>query len=172
MRIFILCSLALIAYTFPAFAEIVQTIDGRSIELKDDGTYEHIETNELSDSAFVEYQDHYFILYEDRVKGRLVRFMPVFKNVSEERITGVKFTARFFNAFKEEVFIFSGNSDEPVSPNKASTYNLFYIFENNPYINGEPYDKLLPLVTNKTGNIEVTIDMIAFEGGKVVTLSE
>lgn len=155
----------------PAFAEIVQTTDGRSIELKNDGTYEFIESNNESDSRFVEYKDHYFSHHETKYKQNFVRFMPIFKNISGKTIVGAKFTTKFLNAFGEEIFRFSGELNEQVSPNMTSTYTLFYNFEDNQFIAGEPYDKLLPMVTNKTGNIEVTLDMIAFKGGEIVKIS-
>jgi len=153
-------------------AEIVQTTDGRTIDLRDDGTYEFLEANNTSDGDYVEFQNHYFAHHVGEYGQKRVRFMPVYKNVSDKRIVGAKFVARFLNAFGDEIFKFSGELDEPVAPGKASTYNLFYYFEDNQFIPGEAYDKLLPMVTNKTGSIEVEMTMIAFEGGEIVRLSE
>lgn len=76
------------------------------------------------------------------------------------------------NAFGDEMFKFSGESDEQISPGKTSTNTLFYYFEDNQFMSGQPYDKLLPMVTNKSGNIEVSLDMIAFEGGDIIKFSE
>ena len=172
MRILTYCLFAIIAHALPAFSEIVRTTDGRSVELKEDGTYEFIEADELSSGAFVEYKDHYFVRHEGKYNINRVRFMPIFKNVSDKEIVGVKFTARFLNAFGEEIFQFSGNMNEMVSPGETSTHDLFYYFEDNQFTAGQPYDKLLPMVINKTGSIEVSFNTIAFEGGKIIELSD
>lgn len=99
MRQLVFNLLAIVVCSFPAFAEIVRTTDGRSIELRDDGTYEFVEAGEQSDSAFVEHQDPYFIHHIGEYEQKRVRFMPIYKNASDRRIIGVKFTARFLNAF-------------------------------------------------------------------------
>ncbi|MEB8388152.1 hypothetical protein OO012_13010 [Rhodobacteraceae bacterium KMM 6894] len=172
MRIFTLTSTVIMAFVLPASAEVVQTIDGRSVDLKDDGTYEFIERIGPSSSDLVEFRKAYFEHHTGQYGQKFVRFMPVYKNISKKRIVGVKFTAQFLNSFGEEIFSFSGVSDEQVPPGKTSTHKLFYNFEDNQFISGEPYDKLMPMVTNKSENISVTLDMIAFEGGEVIKLSQ
>ena len=158
-------------FSFPAFAEIVQTNDGRSIELKDDGTFEFIKPDSLSDSEFVEYQTHFFTLHEGEYGEKKVLFMPIYKNVSNKKIIAVKFKTQFFNAFGEEIFAFSGDLNEAVAPNQSSTSSLHYYFEDNQFIPGEPYDKLLPMVTNQSGSVKVTLNMIAFDSGEIVKIS-
>ena len=165
------CSVTILVCAFPALAEIVQTTDGRSLNLKDDGTYVFLENDKLSDGTFVEHQNHYFSNHESEYGQKRIRFMPIFKNVTKKKILGVKFTARFLNAFGEEIFKFSGDTDEAVLPGMTSTSNLFYYFEDNQFIPGEPYDKLLAMVTNKSGSVDVVLDSIAFEGGEIVRLS-
>lgn len=155
-----------------ANAETVQTTDGRTIELNEDGTFAFIERAPLSDSLYVEHQSHYFVHHEAEFGRQRIRFMPVFLNISEKRIMGTKFTALFLSPFGEEVFKFSGETDEVVAPGATSSSNLFYYFEDNQFIGGEPYDKLLTMVRNNSGSIEVTLDKIAFEGGEVVDLSD
>lgn len=156
----------------PAAAEIVQTKDGRRVDLRDDGTYEILEASKQSDSDFIEYGNHYFAHHAGEYGQTRVRFMPIYINTSEKMIMGAKFEARFLNAFGDEIFSFSGELDEPVQPGKTSTSNLFYYFEDNQFISGEPYDMLLPMVTNKTGNIEIKMTMMAFEGGEVIKFSD
>ena len=165
-------SLVLVAIALPAMSETVTTVDGRTLELREDGTYSFIETEKMDSAQFVEPLDHYFVHHEGEYGQKRVRFMPKFKNTSDDRIIGVKFTARFLNAFGEEVFKFSGETDEPISPGQITKNQLFYYFEDNQFMGGEPYDKLLSLVTNNSKNIEVSFDMIAFEGGQVVKLAK
>ncbi len=47
---------------------------------------------------------------------------------------------------------------------------MFYKWEDNQFINGEHYDKLLTSVTNKTGKIQTQIKIIVFEDGELVKL--
>ncbi|MEH6524015.1 hypothetical protein [Sulfitobacter sp.] len=164
--------LSLFILAWPAFAETVQTTDGRTIELKSDGSYEFLESKIVTDATFVEYKDHYFVHHAGEYGQNRVRFMPVFENISGKKIIAAKFTAKFSNAFGDEIFSFSGELNEAIATDKSSTHNLFYYFEDNQFMSGEPYDKLLPMVTNNSGNVEVTLDMIAFEGGEIVKLTE
>ena len=172
MRISTIVTMTFFVLGTSATAEVVTLTDGRAVDLKDDGTYAFIEPASASDSDFVEFKEPFFEHHTGEYSQNYVRFMPVFKNISEKKILGVKFSARFLNPFGDEIVSFSADSDEAVSPGKTSTHNIFYNFEDNPFINGETYDKLLPMVTNKTGSVEVTLDMIAFEGGEIVKLSK
>ena len=172
MRIASLSCFLMVVVSLPAVAEVVQISDGRSVDLKADGTYEFVEATKLSDGNYVEFEDAYFELKNGQFGQKFVRFIPIFKNISKKTIIGVKFTTSFLNSFGDEVFSFSGDSDEPVLPGKTSKHDLFYSFEDNQFINSEPYDKLLPMVTNKTGKIKTTLTMIAFKGGEIVKLTE
>jgi hypothetical protein len=172
MRRLLISAIAAAGLSTSVGAEIVQTIDGRTVDLREDGTYEILETAKQSDTDFVEYKDHFFAHHVSEYDRKRVRFMPIYTNVAEKKIVGAKFEARFLNAFGDEIFTFSGELDEPISPGKTSTNKLFYYFEDNQFISGEPYDKLLPMVTNKTGSIEVEMTTIAFEGGEIVKLTD
>ena len=46
---------------------------------------------------------------------------------------------------------------------------IFYVFHNNQFISGEPYDKLLPMVTGNTGSVVTTITGLALDGGEVIS---
>lgn len=172
MRFFAIGSILAVMSGTSVHADVVQITDGRSVDLRDDGTYELVDTTRQLDDEFVEYGDHYFERHTDKYRRDTIRFMPIYKNISERRILAVKFTTQFLNSFGEEIFIFSGETEEPVSNGVSSTNNLFYKFEDNKFMNGEPYDKLLPMVLNKSGNIKVVLDMIVFDGGEIIDLSD
>lgn len=152
-----------------AFAdETVRTTDGRTILLRDDGTYSASEDRAKVSVAIVEAGENFFTHSESDYGQKRVNFMPRYKNVGDKEITGVKFTARFLNAFGEEIFKVSGDSDEKVAPGKTSSTSLFYYFEDNPFIPSEPYDKLLPMVMNQSGTIDVAFDAVALSNGEIV----
>ena len=64
----------------------------------------------------------------------------------------------------------NGDSEEKIKSKKKTTANLFYVFKDNQFIDGENYDKLLSTVTNGTGSIKTSITAIVFEGGEVIKL--
>jgi hypothetical protein len=165
-------TLAFSLCALPALAEVVQLQDGRSVDLKDDGTYAFVETEAPSGDAYVEFQESFFTHHVGEYNQNSIRFMPVFKNVSDKKIVGMKFTATFKNPFGEEVVVFTGDSDEQVRPGTTSTHKLFYVIEDNPFIAGETYDKLLTMVQNDNGSIDLKATMIALDGGEIIDLSQ
>ena len=165
-------AIALSALALPVLAEVVQLQDGRSVELKEDGTYAFVEAEAPSSDAYVEFKESFFTHHVSEYKQKSVRFMPVFKNVGEKRIAGLKFKAVFLNAFGEEIASHEGDIDEQIKPGQTSSANIFYVFKDNQFLGGEMYDKLLPMVTNKSGSINVTATMIALEGNEVIDLSK
>ena len=152
-----------------SLAETVTTTDGRIITLNDDGTYliEASATSEID--AYVTVLEPFFEKHVSQFNQQSIRFMPKFTNVSTAAIVGVRFTASFRDAFGDEVLSASGDMSEKIAPNASSTANVFYVFENNPFIDGESYDKLLPMVTSGTGSIVTTVTGLVVEGGEVVS---
>lgn len=152
-----------------SFAETVTTTDGRTITLNADGTYV-IEANSPSDiDAYVAGLEPYFERHVSQYQQQSIRFMPKFTNVSETAIVGIRFTSSFRDAFGDEIFSFSGDISERIAPNASSTASVFYVFENNQFMGGEPYDKLLPMITGGTGSIVTVVTGLAMAGGEVVS---
>ncbi len=171
MRNFMLSTVSCIALVSPAVGEVVKTTDGRSIELKDDGTYTFIETAPASQDDFVSFKEPFFERDVSEYGQESIQFMPIFVNTSEKRIVGLKFQADFADSFGDVKVSFNGDTEEPFSPGETSTNILFYNFKNNQFIDGEIYDKLLSMVTNKSGSINVQVKTIVFEGGEIVNLT-
>ncbi|WP_439143766.1 hypothetical protein [Planktotalea sp.] len=163
--------LLLALFATHANSEIVETVDGRTIDLKADGTFEIVDTKAKRGSSYVEFTEPYFLRHQGEYNQNRIRFMPKFKNTSDKKITGLKFTARFLNAFGDEIFAFSGETDEQVPAGKSTKSTIFYYFEDNQFMGGQPYDKLLPMITNNSANIDIQVDMIAFSDGEIIKLS-
>ena len=96
--------------------------------------------------------------------------MPKFTNQSDKNIIALKFTTKFLDPFGDVTLEIKGDSEERIHPGKTSTANLFYVFKDNKFIDGENYDKLLSMVTNGTGAIKTSATAIVFEGGEVIKL--
>lgn len=152
-----------------SLAEIVTTTDGRQITLNDDGTY-IIEANKPSDvESYLTALEPFFERHVSEYQQQSIRFMPKFTNVSETSIVGIRFTSSFRDAFGDEVFSFSGDVSERIAPGADSTANVFYVFENNQFMGGEPYDKLLPMITGNTGSIITKVTGLAMDDGEVLS---
>lgn len=150
------------------YAETVKTIDGRTITLNDDGTYKIIEAKASPNKTVVEVSSHLFKHHTDEYSQKTIRFMPVFKNLTDRNIVAIKFTSHFLNPFGEEIMKINGDSEEKIKPGKKSKTKLFYSFKDNEFIDGETYDKLLGAVTNGTGSIKTEAKVVVFEGGEVI----
>jgi hypothetical protein len=159
-----------LALLFPGLAhgETVTTTDGRTITLNADGTYV-IEAGPTSQiDAYLTLRDPFFERHVSQYQQESIRFMPMLTNLSDRAIVGVRFTASFRDAFGDEIFSFNGDMNERIAPGQNSTANIFYVFENNQFMGGEPYDKLLPMVTGNTGSVVTTITGIALDGGEAI----
>lgn len=155
-----------------ANAETIQTTDGRTIELNDDGTYTIIGVSQPSFSDYVELGEPFVTMHSGEYNQDWVRFMPTFRNLSDKAVLGMKFTTVFKNAFGDPIFEFSGESNERVEPGQTSTASVFYQFKDNQFVGGEAYDKLMPIVTAGTAIYDTHIDVIVLEGGEIVNFAE
>lgn len=169
MKAFSYLCVAILAWTLPVNAETVTTTDGRIITLNDDGTYV-IEAGKSSEiSEYVTLLDAFFSHHVSEYDQKSIRFMPKLKNESESAIVGVRFTSVFRDAFGDEIVQFDGKIEERIASGSSSTANVFYVFEDNPFIAGETYDKLLPMINGNTGEITTEITGLAFDDGQVVS---
>ena len=159
----IICSIFL-------FSDQIITFEGKKILLKDDGTYEYLINDVQADPVSID--SHYFIRASDEFNiTQSIRFMPKFKNESNKSITAIKFSSTFKDPFGDTIYILNeGKCEQKIKPGKVSNVRLFYYWDDNEYISDQPYDKLLSLVTNKTGTIETKIIAIVFEDGEVMKI--
>ena len=148
-------------------AEQITTTDGRRVDLKEDGTYEILSSEAVQSDAFVELNAPLFVHNMGKYNDPSIRFMPKFRNISDTSIVGLRFKISFFDAFGDEVHSTTGDVSERVAPGSTSKADVFYVYEDNQFMSGEPYDKLLPMVSGNTGSIEVEVISIAFDGGRV-----
>lgn len=163
-------TILLALFSLNLYAETVKTIDGRTIALNENGTYKIIEAKASTNKAMVEVSSHLFKHHTGDYSQKSIRFMPIFKNVTDRNITAIKFTAHFLNPFGDEIMRIDGESEEKIKPGKNSKANLFYVFKDNQFIDAETYDKLLGAVTNGTGSIKTEAKIIVFESGEVIKL--
>lgn len=168
----ILICVFLATISMASMAEEVELNDGRKLLLKSDGTYEFLGALAKSSTSLLSVESHLFERHSDEYSRNSIRFMPIFKNESEKVITAVKFSTTFLDPFGESILKTGGSSEERIRPGKKSKARLFYSFEDNQFIDGEAYDKLLSSAINETGSIKTDIDAIVFADGEVVKFGE
>lgn len=149
-----------------ALEEEVQTADGRTILLKDDGTYEIKWPKQRAWQSFLQERAPLFRKTK-RNHSDTIDYMPNFANISGQDIVGIEFTTEFQNAFGKPILRLNGTVEERVSHRRTTTAGIFYTFKDNPYIDKQDYDKLLPLAVQKTGRQVLSITAIAFADGEV-----
>jgi hypothetical protein len=148
-------------------SERVVTTDGRTLILNADGSYEILQSGG-GKKVLAKVESHYFVRAKQNYSDA-IRFIPIFKNIGSETITAIKFDSKFTDTFGDTIFeIKDGSSEERIKSGKLSTNNMFYIYEDNQFIGGEPYDKLLVPVTQRTGSIETQIRVIVLENGRII----
>lgn len=167
-RILVVSLLAVFSWSTASHGETVTTTDGRTIILNEDGTYAIEADNTLESEKYLSIGEPLFEHHVSIYKQKSVRFIPKVKNITDDIVAGVRFSASFQDAFGEEVFRFDGDLSERIQAGKTSKADVFYVFEDNQFISGEPYDKLLPMVSGNTGKVVTIITGIAFDNGEVL----
>ncbi|MEO9865938.1 MAG: hypothetical protein ABJO29_05280 [Yoonia sp.] len=167
-------------YAFSAFwlflssslvhAETVDLTDGRTVELRNDGTYEFVDAPTDNEIKIV-IEEPYLLHHAGEYNRNQMRFMPVISNNTDKEIVGYRFKSRFLSAFGDEVFSFDGESSERITAGSKSNANTFYFFEDNQFISGEPYDKLKIFESNGTGRSETVVTAVVFSDGTSWTLT-
>jgi hypothetical protein len=111
---------------------------------------------------------HYGKDYDaNRYNSSLV-ITPVFKNIGSKAIVGLQGYLSVVDGFGKEVYGFNFRSDDKLTPGHDSGHSGGYSFEDNPFINDEPYDKMIALVVAGTAKYNVKIKQIAFSDGSVL----
>lgn len=147
--------------------ETVTTTDGRSVLLKDDGTYEVMAATKANWQDYLAHAGGHLKQVDQKFK-KVIQYMPNFSNISDKPIIGIKFTTVFKDSFGEDIKKINGTLEQKIESGKTSRTKLFYVFEDNQFINGETYDVLYSFVRSGTGSRTVDVTAIVFEGGEIV----
>ncbi|MFB3778479.1 MAG: hypothetical protein ACE141_12755 [Bryobacteraceae bacterium] len=110
-------------------------------------------------------------LLKDYDAGRLSDCVAIkvdLRNVSDKIIVGVKGRVSVLDGFGTELYKFAYRSDERLLPGSGSNARSEYRFDDNQFIDGEPYDKMTPLVLGGTAKYSAIVTEIAFEDGTIL----
>ena len=92
---------------------------------------------------------------------------PVFKNVGQKTITGLRGHLSVLDGFGTEVYGFNFRADDKLFPGHDSS-RMSYSFEHNQFSDDDPYSKMAPLISGETAKYAARITQIAFSDGTVL----
>ena len=97
-----------------------------------------------------------------------VRMYPQFINLSDRTITGVCFKATFIDSFGEEKYT-TGELTYYVTlePGETNEMDTSWYWEDNPFMDSEPYDFIRPVLSNYM-DIKITYIKIVFDDGEII----
>ncbi len=149
-----------------SFAETVELTDGRVVVLNEDGTYEFSETVSRT-TLDINILEPFFQHHAGEFDQNSMRFMPVIQNATGKEIVGFQFTSTFLSAFGDEVFAFSGESSERIAEGQTSSSDTFYLWKDNQFMAGQPYDKLKIFESSGTGSVQTDVTAVVFADGSL-----
>ncbi|HVZ80214.1 MAG TPA: hypothetical protein VHE12_05345 [bacterium] len=98
-----------------------------------------------------------------------VRLFLHYQNNSSRKVVGVSVTVRITNSFHKLLFQFSHDDEVSIDPGEKMRNDAFFVWKDNPYINGEPYDLLWESAKNGTARVSVQVRKVVFDDGTVLT---
>ncbi|MBB4232167.1 hypothetical protein [Rhizobium mongolense] len=109
--------------------------------------------------------------FEQDVMFDRIEFRVAFRNGWSQKIVGISHRFRILNAFGEVLHQGRDNLDIQIPQGTTKASDIFYSWEDNPFIPREVYDRLLPSVTNGTYKVELTVERAILDDGSVLEVA-
>jgi hypothetical protein len=106
---------------------------------------------------------------ERRVYSQRVEAVPTFKNGSTKTVVAIEHTLVIADAFGEKVVDGRSKLDIKIAPGKTVRSETFYFWEDNQFINDEPYDRLYGPVGTGVAKATIVVTKAVFSDGSVET---
>ena len=100
--------------------------------------------------------------------GAHVRAYFQFRNNSKKTLTGLVYETTFLDSFGDVLYKTTMKDQLKIPPGKTNRMSSFWYWEDNKFIDGQPYDKLQSAAGAGTIKVKVKIKKVAFEDGTVV----
>jgi len=97
-----------------------------------------------------------------------VRLHIDYKNNTDKKIVGLITNVIIKNAFGDELLRNDFREEITVKPKKTKINDQYWLWKNNPYVNGELFDKMWLAAKNKSYKIEAKIKKIIFADGSIL----
>ena len=100
--------------------------------------------------------------------GAHVRAYFQFRNNSKKTLTGLVYETTFLDSFGDVLYKTTMKDQLKIPPGKTNRMSSFWYWEDNEFIDGQPYDKLQSAAGAGTIKVKVKIKKAVFEDGTVV----
>lgn len=147
------------------------TKDGKEVLLKDDGLWQYItplhENIKYAENA-VGVWDKSLTLHEGEYSNKFVALQLHYRNNTEKKIIGVTVFISIKNPFGKVVSEDTYEDEVIIAPNEQMRNDTFWRFEDNPFIDGQPFDLMWQMAKYGTAQIETKILKVIFEDGNIL----
>ncbi|MGW6778321.1 hypothetical protein ACWF50_09745 [Brucella pseudogrignonensis] len=96
-----------------------------------------------------------------------IEAVPTFKNNTKKTLVAVELAIVISDAFGEKIIDGKDKLDIKIAPGKSQTSNVFFYWEDNQFINNQPYDKLFGPVDTGVAKAEMKVLKAVFSDGSV-----
>lgn len=103
--------------------------------------------------------------YEAGRYSNSIVITPVFRNLTDKTIIGIRGRITVLDGFGRAVYSFGFRDDDKLPAKTDSKARGGYNFDDNQFSDDEPYDKMYALVTNETAKYQTVITEVAFADG-------
>lgn len=105
--------------------------------------------------------------FQRQVFNRRVELHPTFKNGSKKTLVAVEHTLQIHDAFGALIVNITSQLDIKIGPGKTAESDTFYLWEDNPFISDEPFDKLQGPVSTGVAKATLQVTKAVFSDGSV-----
>ena len=91
--------------------------------------------------------------------------IPTFKNTSKKTVVAIAHTLSVTDAFGDKIVDGESKLDIKIPPGKTVESDTFYMWEDNQFMQGEPYDKLSGPVSTGTAKAKLEVTKVIYSDG-------
>lgn len=103
--------------------------------------------------------------YQSRIFNDRVELVPSFKNNSKKTVVAIAHTLSIIDAFGDKIVDGESKLDIKIPPGKTVVSETFYTWEDNPFIKGEPYDRLTGPISTGTAKATLNVTKVIYSDG-------
>jgi len=107
-------------------------------------------------------------IYGLEVSQPHIRAYFQFQNNAKKTLTGLVYETTFMDSFGDVLYKTTMKSQLKIAPGQQNKMDTYWYWEDNPFIDGEVYDKLQSAVGAGTIKVKVRIKKAVFEDGSIV----
>ncbi|NLS20747.1 hypothetical protein HGP16_30020 [Rhizobium sp. P40RR-XXII] len=107
-----------------------------------------------------------------RIYSPRVELIPSFRNGTKKTVVAIEHTMAITDAFGDEIIEGKSKLDIKIPPGKTIESELFYSWEDNQFIQDEPFDKLLGPVKTGVARATLIVTKAVFSDGTTETYQE